>query len=79
MLFTGVGIGADKSITTYIASRNRNTKNSSGLSWSDYADNPIGGGRTYWKSDYLYSGADQTHFPLVLEPGDKICTIITLR
>lgn len=67
-LFTGVG--GSQTIKTYVSVKYADVKNSANLSWKDYVDGGmLGKSSTHWKNDYLYSGADATHFPLLRIDG----------
>lgn len=70
-LFTGVG--GSQTIKTYVSVKYADVKNSEGLSWNDYVEGDmLGKSSTHWKSDYLYSGADATHFPLLRIDGSSL-------
>ena len=70
-LFTGVG--GSQTIKTYVSVKYADVKNSANLSWKDYVDGGmLGKSSTHWKNDYLYSGADATHFPLLRIDGSAL-------
>lgn len=74
-LFTGVG--GNQTIKTYVSVKYADVKNSAGLSWNYYVDGgALGRSSTHWKSDYLYSGADVTHFPLLRVDGKSLVIFI---
>ena len=74
-LFTGVG--KSQTIKTYVSVKYADVKNSAGLSWNYYVDGgALGRSSTHWKSDYLYSGADVTHFPLLRVDGKSLVIFI---
>lgn len=74
-LFTGVG--GSQTIKTYVSVKYADVKNSAGLSWNYYVDGgALGRSSTHWKSDYLYSGADVTHFPLLRVDGKSLVIFI---
>ena len=70
-LFTGVG--GSQTIKTYVSVKYADVKNSANLSWKDYVDGGmLGKSSTHWKNDYLFSGADATHFPLLRIDGSAL-------
>ncbi len=74
-LFTDVTSG--QTIKTYVSLKYAAVKNSAGLSWNDYVDGGVlGKTSSYWKSDYLYSGADKSYFPLLREDSSGFVIIV---
>ena len=70
-LFTGVG--KSQTIKTYVSVKYADVKNSANLSWNDYVEGGmLGKSSTHWKNDYLFSGADATHFPLLRIDGSAL-------
>ena len=70
-LFTGVG--GSQTIKTYVSVKYADVKNSANLSWNDYVEGGmLGKSSTHWKNDYLFSGADATHFPLLRIDGSAL-------
>lgn len=64
------GVGGSQTIKTYVSVKYADVKNSANLSWKDYVDGGmLGKSSTHWKNDYLFSGADATHFPLLRIDG----------
>lgn len=67
------GVGGSQTIKTYVSVKYADVKNSANLSWKDYVDGGmLGKSSTHWKNDYLFSGADATHFPLLRIDGSAL-------
>ena len=74
-LFTGVG--AAQTITTYVSVKFADVKNSANFSWNDYVEGGVlGKSSTYWKSEYLFSGAKTSNFPLLRFDSNALMIVV---